>query len=186
MEKATLTPIINEKISQIALEHSIAISVLEDFADFIVKNYKKKSSSKLAKKPKALALSQLKESVFKYFQVKGTPALKKDGSYQMATEGMDLNLGLKESWEILYRKFIGLLPHEDGEVGPDCINGINIFNYSLPWKTFGLDSKTAKTEDVKEVYRKFCKIYHPDISKTGNARIFERLTVFYNSLTEKF
>jgi DnaJ domain len=185
MEKATLTPIINERISQIALEHSIAISVLEDFADFVVKNYKKKSLLKPTKKPKALAVAQLKESVCKYFQVKGTPALKKNGSYQMATEGMDLNLSLKESWEILYRKFIGLLPHEEGEEGVDCLNGINIFKYFMPWKVFGLDPKFASDQDIKNSYRNLSKIYHPDNPETGNARIFDRINSMYQSITIK-
>ncbi len=185
MKKATLTPVINEKIEQIALEHSITIDVLEDFANFVVNNYKIKSSSKSTKKPKALAIAQLKESVCKYFQVKNTPSLKKDGSYQMATEGMDLNLGLKESWETLYRKFIGLLPHEDGEEGVDCINGINIFKYFMPWRVFGLDPKSASDQDIKISYRNLSKIYHPDNPETGNARIFDRINSMYQSITIK-
>ncbi len=185
MEKVILTSVINEKISQIALEHSIAINVLEDFANFVINNHKAKSSLKPAKKPKALSLSQLKELVCKYFQVKGTPALKKDGSYQMATEGMDLNLSRKESWEILYRKFIGLLPHEDGEEGADCINGINIFKYFMPWKTFGLDPQSASDQDIKISYRNLSKIYHPDNPETGNARIFDRINSMYQSITIK-
>jgi DnaJ domain len=181
MKKAILTPLnekINEKISQIALEHSIAIDILEDFANFVIKNHK-------IKPIKPLSLSQLKESVCKYFQVKGTPALKKDGSYQMATEGMNLNLGLKESWEILYRKFIGLLPHEEGEKGADCINGINIFKYFMPWRVFGLDPQSASDQDIKNSYRNLSKIYHPDNPETGNARIFDRVNSMYQSITVK-
>ncbi len=184
MEKAILTPVINEKISQIALEHSIAIDILEDFANFVIKNHKVKPL-KPSTKPKALSLSQLKESVCKYFQVKGTPALKKDGSYQMATEGMELNLGLKESWEILYRKFIGLLPHEDGEKGADCINGINIFKYFMPWRVFDLNPSSASDQDIKMSYRNLSKIYHPDNPETGNARIFDRINSMYQSITIK-
>jgi preprotein translocase subunit Sec63 len=87
---------------------------------------------------------------------------------------------------MLYRKLIGILPNEVGETGPGCVNGINILRYDRPWEAFGLDPKTATTEQVKTAYRNLSKIYHPDNRETGDAAVFNRLTVFYNSLTEKF
>jgi DnaJ-class molecular chaperone len=44
----------------------------------------------------------------------------------------------------------------------------------------------ATTEEVKDAYRKLSKIYHPDIPQTGDSKIFERLTIFYKSLTDRF
>jgi curved DNA-binding protein CbpA len=41
------------------------------------------------------------------------------------------------------------------------------------------------TSDVKTAYRDLCKLYHPD-KPTGNAAIFDRLTIFYKSLVETF
>lgn len=105
----------------------------------------------------------------------------------MATTSMgNLNLSKKAAWEALYRKVIGVLPEEKNAVGYGCINGIDIFKYDLPWQTFGLDRKTAGDEDIKSAYRDLSKIYHPDIPDTGDARIFNRLTIFYKSLSERF
>jgi hypothetical protein len=105
----------------------------------------------------------------------------------MATSGIGkIDLSKKEGWEILYRKFIGILPHETNEQGYGCINGINIFKYNMPWNVFGLDPQVATTEEVKDAYRKLSKIYHPDIPQTGDSKIFERLTIFYKSLTDRF
>ncbi len=95
-----------------------------------------------------------------------------------------LDLSKRESWESLYRKLIGVLPDEEDDQGYGCINGINIFKYDLPWRVFGLNPKTATTEDIKSAYHKLSSIYHPD--KGGDAEIFSRLNVFYKSLTEKF
>ncbi|MGB7085091.1 MAG: hypothetical protein WBD47_06030, partial [Phormidesmis sp.] len=80
-------------------------------------------------------MNQLKTAVFSHFEVKNTTALRKSSSFKMATDGMDkLNLRLKQSWEVLYRQFVGVLPGEASEVGDSCINGIDIFKYFQPWK----------------------------------------------------
>ncbi len=109
------------------------------------------------------------------------------GSFQMATDGMGkLNLRLKSTWEMLYRKFIGILPHEENEQGYGCINGINIFKYFKPWQVFDLDSKTVTKDDLKSSYRRLSKIYHPDNLETGNREIFERIELMYQSLIASF
>jgi hypothetical protein len=101
----------------------------------------------------------------------------------MATDGMDeLNFAEKQTWEMLYRKWIDILPNETNEQGYGCINGINIFNYSRPWDVFNLDYETATQDDIKTAFRQLSKIYHPDNQETGDRKIFERLTQMYNSL----
>ncbi|WP_071517913.1 J domain-containing protein [Geitlerinema sp. PCC 9228] len=131
-----------------------------------------------------LKLDELKKAIYNYFDVKNTEELRKSKHFQMATDGMEkLNLKKKESWEILYRKFIGILPNEQNEEGYGCINGIDIFKYSRPWQVFGLDPKTSSVEDVKRAYYKLSKIYHPD-KETGDRAIFERLEKMYRSLVE--
>lgn len=181
----TLNELIQNEIARITELYGIDSVVLEEFAHFAIENHKKKPLKKSAKKP--LTLAQLKSAVYQHFDVADTATLKKAGSFQMATSGMEkLELGKKEGWEILYRKFIGILPEEENATGYGCINGINIFKYDLPWKAFGLDPKTATTDEVKAAYRELSKIYHPDIPETGNAEVFNRLTIFYKSLTERF
>jgi hypothetical protein len=96
----------------------------------------------------------------------------------------NLNLSKKEGWEAIY--VFSILPGEDGVAGYGCINRIDILKNDMPWKAFGLDPKAAKVEDIKSVYRELCKQYHPDIPETCDARIFERLTIFYKRLMEKF
>lgn len=133
--------------------------------------------------PPPPSLKALKEAIYSHFSVKTTKALKASPAFQMATDGMDsVNLAKREGWEVLYRKFIGILPNEEGQTGPDCINGVNIFNYFRPWQVFGLDSKTAEDKDVKAAYYELSKIYHPDNGETGNSRIFQRLNQMYRSL----
>ena len=60
-----------------------------------------------------------------------------------------INLGKKDGWEVLYRKFIGILPHERNQTAYGCINGIDIFKYDMPWQAFGLDPKVNSVDDVK-------------------------------------
>jgi hypothetical protein len=182
--KTLLNELIQDEISRISELQGVNSAILEEFAQFVIENHKKKLKPP---KVKPLTLAQLKAAVYEHFHEQDTTALKKSSSFQMATSGMGkLELGKKEGWEALYRKFIGVLPEESNETGEGCINGINIFKYDLPWRTFGLDSKTASTEDVKSAYRELSKIYHPDNSETGNAEVFNRLTIFYKSLTERF
>jgi hypothetical protein len=136
--------------------------------------------------PEPLPLKDLKEAIYQHFSVKTTKALKASPAFQMAMDGMDaVNLAKREGWEVLYRKFIGILPEEKNQTGPDCINGINIFNYFRPWQVFGLDSKTAEDKDVKAAYYELSKIYHPDNAETGDSRIFQRLNQMYRSLVSE-
>lgn len=169
-----LNTLITQKINDLA-GRSLDVADLEQFALFVIENHKKKDP-----KPKPLTLTQLKEAIYQYFEVNDTTELKRSGSFKMATDGMDLNLSQKESWERMYRKFIGILPGEDGEKGPDCINGINIFKYFHPWRVFGLDPKVATKDDIKRAYRELQKKYHPDMG--GDPRISERLTIMYKSI----
>uniref|UniRef100_B8HYG8 Heat shock protein DnaJ domain protein n=1 Tax=Cyanothece sp. (strain PCC 7425 / ATCC 29141) TaxID=395961 RepID=B8HYG8_CYAP4 len=186
-QKQLITTRIETEIKRLASEYGYSSDVLKSFALFVLEKETNKSRSNQLKKTKKLTLTQLKEAIYKHFSVKDTKQLKVSGAFQLATSGMGkVNLSSKEDWEQLYRKLIGILPGEEDEKGYGCVNGINIFKYDMPWKAFGLDSKKSTTDDVKVAYRNLSKIYHPDIPNTGDAAIFERLTVFYKSLTEKF
>lgn len=182
MPQTILNKLLQDEIALLAKTHGISADVLEKFADFTIANYKKKPL-----KLKPLTGKQLKEAIFEHFDVKDAKELKKSSGFQLATSSME-NLDLRKNagWEMLYRKFIDVLPNEANEEGHGCINGINIFKYDMPWRTFGLDPKASTTEDIKSAYHQLSKIYHPDKSSTGNAEIFDRLTVFYKSLTHKF
>jgi hypothetical protein len=176
MAKFLISATIEKKIQQISQSQGVDSQLLEEFALFVLEDG--------GKKVKPLSIAQLKAAVLKHFEVKNAADLRKAGSFKMATDGMEqLNLRLKASWETLYRKFVGVLPGEDSEAGRDCINGVDIFKYFQPWKVFGLDAKTASEEDVKQAYRQLSKQYHPDNSKTGDARIFDRINTMYQSIS---
>jgi hypothetical protein len=177
----SLNQILKQEITQLAAQHSIAPDVLEKFAQFVIENHKTKDPK--PKAPKPLTLTQLKQAIYQYFNVKNTTELKRSGSFKLATDGMDsLNLSNKEGWEVLYRKLIGILPGEEQQQGYGCINGIDIFAYFKPWQIFGLEAQTASDSDIKTAYHSLSKIYHPDIPNTGDARIFDRLTTMYKSI----
>ncbi len=72
--------------------------------------------------------------------------------------------------------------NEENQQGYGCINGINIFLYSKPWKVFDLDPKNATRDDLKNAYYKLAKKYHPDNSETGDRKIFEKIEIMYKSL----
>lgn len=192
MAVKNLTPRVKAEIQRLANEHGYSEAILAEFAYFVLGKTSKSSKppKKEAKPPKTakpLTLPQLKSAVYEHFGVKDTTELKKNGKFKLAISGMGkLNFSQAESWEAIYRKWIGILPHEVNELGRGCVNGINIFKYDMPWKAFGLDPKQSNTEDVKKAYRELSKIYHPDNPETGDAEVFDRLTVFYKSLTEKF
>ncbi|HIK16498.1 MAG TPA: DnaJ domain-containing protein [Leptolyngbyaceae cyanobacterium M33_DOE_097] len=193
MPPASLNKVVQDEISRLVELRGFSVSELEEFAQFVIANYKKKDPKpKKETKPKVakvkkLSLPQIKEAVYSHFKVVDTKELKQSDAFQMATSGIEnLDLSKKPGWEAVYRKVIGILPGEEGEEGYGCINGINIFNYDLPWKIFGLDPKEATDEDVKSAYRELSKTYHPDNPTTGDARIFDRLNTFYKSLTYKF
>lgn len=175
---------VKNKINQLAKIHGLSESIFEEFAYFVIANHKKKESSAKPPKIKPLTLAQVKSAVYQYFSVKNTTELKKSGAFKMATDGMDdLNLSVKAGWEKLYRKFIGILPGEENQQGYGCINGINIFNYFKPWQVFDLDPNTATPQDIKTAYHNLSKVYHPDVAQTGDAAIFDCLTVMYKSIS---
>ncbi|MFM7713881.1 MAG: molecular chaperone DnaJ, partial [Microcystis sp.] len=79
-----LNSLILEQISHICEQYSIESRILEDFADFVIKNHRKKSpkpsltksktTATTTKKPKVkpLTLTQLKQAVYAYFEVSNT------------------------------------------------------------------------------------------------------------------
>lgn len=154
---------------------------LEKLVNLTIKEVNRQKN--LSTLQKSLALRQLKEAIYKYFEVENTDQLKKSDRFKMATNGMEkLDFSKKETWEMFYRKWIDILPEEQNQEGYGCINGIDIFKYSRPWQIFGLDGKTATEEDLKKAYYRLSKIYHPDNQETGDREIFERLDKMYKSL----
>ena len=201
MPNVKLNTLIENEISRLSELHNVDSSVLGEFAQFVLKNAAVKQSAKPAKTTKAtkspkksksskssdisdLSVADLRNAVYRYFEVSDTTKLKKSGSFKMATDGMgEIDFRLKETWEMLYRKFIGVLPGEESQEGYGCINGVDIFKYFKPWDVFGLNSKTASPEDVKQAYRNLSKTYHPDIPETGDAKIFDRINTMYKSIS---
>jgi hypothetical protein len=188
-KKKEITATIEQEIQRLASAHGYDIEILRGFANFTLNPPKPekvpKTPGKIGK-IKGLTLPQLKTKIFERFKVENLTELRQSGSFQMLTSGLaKLEASKRESWEMIYRKAIGILPGEENETGESCINGINIFKYDMPWKAFGLDPKIHTTDDVKTAYRQLCHIYHPD-KPTGNATIFDRLTIFYKSLVETF
>jgi hypothetical protein len=179
-----LNTYLRNEIAQLADMHGVKTSVFEEFTHFVIKNYKKKEPIAKPLKVKPLTLAQIKSEIYQHFSVKNTTELKKSGAFKMATDGMDaLNLSVKDGWEILYRKFIGILPGEENQKGYGCINGINVFNYFKPWQVFDLDPQTATNQDIKNAYHRLSKIYHPDVPETGDAKIFNCLIIMYKSIS---
>lgn len=183
-----LNEIIYQEIDRIFEEKGIEKSLLKEFANFVIINQKTKITKKKIshrKEKKPLSMTVIKKAVLDYFQVKDTKDLRKSSEFKLATENINLNFRQKESWETLYREFVGILPEEEGEEGINCINGINIFKYFRPWRVFGLNPKTAIEKDIKSAYRELSKKYHPDNSQTGNAEIFDRINTMYQSILPK-
>jgi hypothetical protein len=179
-----LNSYLRNEISRLSDMHKVSESILDDFARFVIENHKKKEPIIKSSKAKALTLAQIKASIYQHFLVSNTTELKKSGAFKMATDGMGTpNLGIKEEWEKLYRKFIGILPGEENQQGYGCINGINVFNYFKPWQVFNLDPQTATTQDIKNAYHKLSKIYHPDIPETGDPEIFDCIVIMYKSIS---
>jgi hypothetical protein len=153
--------------------------ILNEPSYFIAHKYKKS----LPKSSSCLKVAELKKSIYYRFQVRNTQELRKSGAFRMATDGMGyLDFSLKSTWQMLYRKYIDILPCEENQEGCTCINGIDIFLYFKPWQIFGLNPQTATKEDIKAAYHRLSKIYHPDNKATGNREIFERIESMYQSI----
>lgn len=183
MATTPLTPKVQEEITKLSQKSQKSETFSK--AQELTENYDRilKTPSEKPSKIQPLKLQDLKEAIYKHFGVKNTDDLKKSERFKMATDGMDeLNFSQKQTWEILYRKWIDILPNETNEQGYGCINGIDIFKYFRPWQVFNLDSKTATQDDIKTAFRQLSKIYHPDNQETGDRKIFERLTQMSNSL----
>lgn len=178
-----LNSYLQNEITRLAGIHGVSATIFEEFAQFAIANHKKKDPVIKVEKVKPLTLGQIKSAIYKYFSVKDTTELRKSGGFKMATDGMDaLNLSVKDGWEKLYRKFVGILPSEENQTGYGCVNGINVFNYFKPWQVFELDPQTATNQDIKNAYYRLSKIYHPDAQETGDARIFEAINIMYKSI----
>ncbi|MDY7021382.1 MAG: DnaJ domain-containing protein [Cyanobacteriota bacterium] len=183
MVQEVLTPQVQSEIIRIAQFKEIDAKLLEEFAYFVIQSSEQKSSQTT----QALQIDELKQAVYERFNVKNTPELKKSGAFNMATDGMDeLDFRLKQTWEMLYRKFVGILPHEANQSGYGCINGINVFQYFKPWQVFGLDPKIATKDDIKASYYQLSKIYHPDNIETGDRKVFEQIETMYKSIIAGF
>ena len=171
-----------KRISHLPQEFSITPEKLsKKLVNLTTKEFNEKKSQSAPQK--SLKMPQLKEVIYKYFDVSDTDQLKESNRFKMATDGIDkLDFSKKETWKTLYRKWIDILPEEQNQEGYGCINGIDIFKYSRPWQIFGLDRKTATEEDLKKAYYRLSKIYHPDNQETGDRKIFERLEKMYKSL----
>ncbi|MFO7032333.1 molecular chaperone DnaJ [Limnospira fusiformis CCALA 023] len=183
MTQVVLDPEVKTEIDRLAQVRQVDSKLLEQFAYFVLEISQQKSSNKAH----SLKTHELKKAIYERFSVKDTSELKKSGAFRMATDGMDkLDFRLQLTWETLYRKFVGILPHEQSQEGYGCINGIDIFKYFKPWQVFGLDPKTATKNDVKMAYYQLSKIYHPDNLVTGDRAIFEQVENMYKSIIAGF
>lgn len=169
---------VRHEIARIAQNGQIDVPRLEEFAYLVLR-----SADREATPANSLNIDELKAAIYRRFQVTNTKELKQSGAFQMATEGIEIpDFRLKSTWEMLYRRFIDILPHERDQQGYGCINGVNIFDYFKPWQVFDLNPKTATKQDIKNAYYRLSKIYHPDNPETGDRMIFERIDLMYKSL----
>lgn len=181
-----LNQTITQEIKRLSEKKGIDRSLLEEFANFVIVHNNFSNKKKKSNRKKPLKMAEIKQAVFDYFKVTDTKSLRKSSEFKLATEGLDdLNFRQKDSWEILFRQFVGILPEEEGEEGVDCINGINIFKYFRPWRVFGLNPKEATEGDIKSAYRELSKKYHPDNFQTGNSKIFDRINTMYEAINPK-
>ncbi|MEM1370202.1 MAG: J domain-containing protein [Cyanobacteria bacterium P01_H01_bin.15] len=174
MPKIKLNWFIQQEIERIVQSGPMSAEVLAGFAEFVIENRIKKR----------FTLQELKDAIYQYFEVNNTTQLRKSDRFKLAIiDHGKFNLSLKKTWESLYREFVGILPHEIDETGPECINGINVFKYFRPWEVFELNREAATLDDVKSAYHRLAKRYHPDNATTGNEKMFERINVMYRSLS---
>ncbi len=73
---------LRERIDQVAEQHGVDRSVLEEFALFVIDNHKKKEKVVKTAKAKPLTLAQIKSAIYQHFSVKNTTDLKKVWCFQ--------------------------------------------------------------------------------------------------------
>lgn len=162
------------------------------------------------KSMKRLTIAELKTAIFNYFSVSSIEELAEsnifryhakilaDEYYEDIKQGerrlppLDFEIRVtgkntryklvfsKATWEYLYRRFVGILPHEEGMEGDWCINGINIFYYFKPWRVFGLDPKKATSLEIEEAYTEV-KLFA--IAMDMDEAALSRIDVMYRSIT---
>lgn len=173
-----------DRAAELADRYGIDQQVFLEFAQFSrsekVSTKAKGSTSKQPAKVKPLTLAQLKSGVCKAFHCSTVAQLKKLEGFKVAIEGRDYDLRLKQPWLELYRQWVGVPPDERNEVGPSCINGIDVLKNFRPWIVFGLDPKKATVEDIKSSFRQLAKEHHPDAG--GNPEVFLKLQQMRDSL----
>ena len=133
-----------------------------------------------AKKPTTMSMAVAKKAVLSNFGCKTVTELRKNKNFTMSMTGETISLKSKDDWMKQYRRWIGVPEEERELIGPTCINGINVLENFRPWHVFGLDSKSASKEDVKNSFRNLAKIHHPDAG--GDKRVFERIQKMRDSL----
>ena len=133
-----------------------------------------------AKKVKAMTMAAAKKAVLGKFECKTVSELRKNKTFSMSMTGEEIGLKTKADWMRLYRRWIGVPESERNQVGPACINGIDVLENFRPWHVFGLDPKVATQADVKASFRELVKTHHPDVG--GDARVFERLQKMRDSV----
>ncbi|VXD13581.1 DnaJ domain protein (fragment) [Planktothrix serta PCC 8927] len=123
MKTTPLPPKVQEEISKLSQKsqnHPITSTDLEKLVWLVIEDSDRilKIKSENLSKNKQLKITEIKEAIYKRFNVKDTDELKKSEQFKMATDGMDkLNFNQKQTWEMLYRKWIDILPDETIETG---------------------------------------------------------------------
>jgi len=175
---------IETKIQELVSQYGYDAQVLQKFVEFVQSQPKPRNKSTKTtpkpKKPKEPTIAELQAAVATAFACNDVKELKKHEAFKLAIAGRDLNLRKKEGWLLLYREWVGVPENEQHEEGPTCINGIDVLKNFRPWHVFGLDSKTATTDDINAAFRRLVKTHHPD--QGGNRDVFERLQVMRDSL----
>jgi hypothetical protein len=176
-KKRLTKPEVIALIAQIKGEKEISDEILLSFAEKV--NGGPFLSPK-PKKPKAMTMAAAKKAVLSNFGCKTVTELRKNKNFTMSMTGETIALKSKADWMKLYRRWIGVPPEERDQTGSNCINGINVLENFRPWHVFGLDSKTASKDDVKNAFRDLAKIHHPDVG--GDKQVFERIQKMRDSL----
>ena len=175
LTKTEVDGLINQLISEATINSEILLAFAEKINGGSFVEAKPKP-----KKAKGMTMTAAKQAVLSKFGCKNVTELRKNKTFSMSMTGEVISLKSKADWLKLYRRWVGVPEEERDEKGPTCINGINVLENFRPWHVFGLDSKTASKEDVKESFRSLAKIYHPDVG--GDKNVFERIQKMRDSL----